>query len=447
MPLDNAVADKSINSPQLVKVGRWAILDEHELPATASHPEIIVDRKRLQRICNNAAKRVADTGDAIPLVIGHTDEDSFEVDQPPLVGFCDNLQVEPLFDTGREAIWADFLIYDNKVDEVRAYPRRSVELWATRDEIDPVSLLGATTPERDLGLMKFNRQSETPYHYSIKESDMADKKDDKKEDKEKKVVDEPKEKEPKEKGSGDPMVDEIVAKVMESAPMKGVVSAVEKIMSLIQAMEEGHDPNAPPEQEQDQSMLAPHEDQPQPSVTPAPQAKDAAKYNEPSPVKFDASQASGTNTDTPTMKYEKDDEVVIKLSRKAESQELEIKKLTTELEEVKLRYRRDNANMLLEKCEVDGILLDKEEEFSLMEFMNVESQAKHIERVRKYWKNKKEVTPVDAGLALTEAVKYSRTNEAAKGPSTAKDVQKIAEKARKEGLNYQDAVDKFYGVK
>jgi len=430
---DETTPDTSLdNAPQLVNVGRYAILDEHELPETASHPKIVVNAQRLKRIANNANKRVTDTGDMVPLVIGHTDDDKPETKQPPLVGFASNFDVQPLFDTGREAIWADFYIYDTKIDIARDYPRRSVELWASRDEIDPISLLGPTTPERDLGLMQFSRKDEFSYHYSLntETAKMAEEKDKPASDEKKEAKVEEKET-PKEDSKPQSGLDQIVAAVMESAPMKQMSAVLEKLMTLVDALE--NEPDG--------------DEQPQPQTQEKPPASEAAKFNEPPPVKFDSSSASGSNTNIPTMVNDKE-----QYSRKDEADEVvklrrQVEKLEKDAQETALRYRKDNATKLLEKLELEGFIVDKDEEFKLMEHMEEKSQAYHADRIRKYWRIKEKPSPVDASIELNDAVKYSRTPDGTKGPQSFADVKAFAEKARKQGLTYEEALQKEYGTK
>src|ERR1043166_2476978 len=128
-----------------------AVLDEFHLQRDGV--DKIIDAGFLQEICDTANEREANTGDLTPAVIGHLNLTRFfpETQQPPIVGYFRNWKVGPLFDTGRMAALPDFWIKNEFVPQVKNYPRRSSELWIDRAEIDPVSLLGATVPARDLG--------------------------------------------------------------------------------------------------------------------------------------------------------------------------------------------------------------------------------------------------------------------------------------------------------
>lgn len=112
----------------------------------------------LDRLCDHMNGRESATGDLSPIVIGHTEDDGREVDGPPLVGWARNWHRGVLGSTGRQAAFVDAWIRNDKVQLARDYPRRSSEVWVNRFEIDPISLLGATTPARDLGLMRLSRE-------------------------------------------------------------------------------------------------------------------------------------------------------------------------------------------------------------------------------------------------------------------------------------------------
>lgn len=137
-----------------------AILREHVMAGGSDGAPMYCGPEQLQQIANNGNKRVNTTGDATPLVLGHTEDSNEEVDQPEIVGYATNFSVGPLFDTGQQALFADFHVRKDEKDRVNKYfPRRSVEFWPKRMEIDPISLLGATTPEQDLGLVQFSRNT------------------------------------------------------------------------------------------------------------------------------------------------------------------------------------------------------------------------------------------------------------------------------------------------
>lgn len=128
------------------------IFDEHE-----SEDGVTYDRRLLQIIAENCNRRIRDTGDWCPLVIGHTSDEDAAAD-PPLVGFAGPFTVGQLGkERPRWAILAKFWLFPDQAKVMARYPRRSVEVWpGDRPEdryFDPIALLGAETPRRDLGLI------------------------------------------------------------------------------------------------------------------------------------------------------------------------------------------------------------------------------------------------------------------------------------------------------
>src|SRR5690606_6398015 len=121
------------------------------------NPVMRVSAKMLREIAHSNNKRFAATGDECPIVIGHTKDGLPEDKQPPIVGYASNFKDKRLLRTTRQAIHATFKFLKDKLDVVRQYPRRSVEFWLSDKKIDPIALLGATTPERDLGLLRLER--------------------------------------------------------------------------------------------------------------------------------------------------------------------------------------------------------------------------------------------------------------------------------------------------
>jgi len=144
-----------------------AVLDEFDM--TDNEGELIarITAKYIERVVKRMQEREETTGDLCPIVIGHTKDDQNEDEGPPLVGYCRNWFVAPFFNTGKVAAWCLPWVFKNDVERVRRFPRRSGEVWVGRFEIDPVSFLGATTPARDLGLLKLSRDgSFTNYQFS-----------------------------------------------------------------------------------------------------------------------------------------------------------------------------------------------------------------------------------------------------------------------------------------
>lgn len=156
----HTVPTRNLSGDEYVVAKRVPTLDEHVMSPSGGEPARYCGPEELQLIADNNNRRVDQTGDATPIVVGHTTDGKDEEDQPEIVGFATNFTVGPLFNTGRMALFADYHVRKDKKELANQYPRRSVELWPKKWEVDPISLLGATTPERDLGLLQFARKGE-----------------------------------------------------------------------------------------------------------------------------------------------------------------------------------------------------------------------------------------------------------------------------------------------
>lgn len=143
------------NPSKWVTVPDVKVLDEHELDGEDGKPAAYVDRSVLEEIAANNNNRVLATGDPAPLIVGHTSDDP-QAPERPVVGYAVNYKVKESRDaTGKVsyAIHTDYKVRPDKEHVIEDFPRRSVELWLGRRELDPIALLGGTTPERDLGVI------------------------------------------------------------------------------------------------------------------------------------------------------------------------------------------------------------------------------------------------------------------------------------------------------
>lgn len=114
-------------------------------------------RKELQKVVDRSNKRINDTGDFAPVVIGHTSNDPY-APKPPKIGWAGPFKLGWLNkNKDKYAILADFRIEKDKVPLLKEYPRRSAEIWAEEKYedmyLDPISLLGADTPWADMGVL------------------------------------------------------------------------------------------------------------------------------------------------------------------------------------------------------------------------------------------------------------------------------------------------------
>ena len=156
--------DKKQKDGEFVVEHAVPVLDEHEDIGPADLLEIIANNNR----------RIADTGDMPPIVLHHTPDDGLATN--PIVGFARDFRMGRLGkENPRRCILADFHFFKDKYELAKEHPRRSVELWEKSRFIDPIALLSAETPARDLGLLfgKSNSEKSARYQLSDEEAEMA----------------------------------------------------------------------------------------------------------------------------------------------------------------------------------------------------------------------------------------------------------------------------------
>jgi hypothetical protein len=135
----------------LVCVGWRPLFKEHVNRAGQK-----IGQRELSRINDRCNERVVDTGDFSPLAVGHTRDDASV--NPEVIGFIGPYRMgrvgklKPM-----HAIEGKVWVYREQLHKLKQYPRLSVEFWADADDpgngyFDPISLLGAETPELDLGV-------------------------------------------------------------------------------------------------------------------------------------------------------------------------------------------------------------------------------------------------------------------------------------------------------
>lgn len=151
------------------------VYDAHIVVDRETGLEHRIDGPKLQAIADRMNKRFEETGEESPIVIGHTRDGRPEWEQPPIVGYAHDFYVADNPKAGRPFLYARrYKLYKESTvggeklsaeEILKRYPRRSPEVWLNKNEIDPLALLGATTPMRDLGLVRNARQ---PLKYSAK---------------------------------------------------------------------------------------------------------------------------------------------------------------------------------------------------------------------------------------------------------------------------------------
>lgn len=138
------------------------LLDEHTMTNDNGEPIADVDRNALEEIAANNNRKVYETGDPATLILGHT-SDHHNAQEKPAQGFVINYKVKP-FKRNKDgqviyALHGDYKLRHNKKHLVEDYPRRSVELWWNKRDIDPIAMLGGSSPERELGVVLRNSRN------------------------------------------------------------------------------------------------------------------------------------------------------------------------------------------------------------------------------------------------------------------------------------------------
>lgn len=144
-----------VNDDDLVDLGWRVVFKEH-----TNRNGDKLGKESMEKIAANANFRINDTGDYCPLVIRHTKdpETGHGVDDPELVGFLGPYRTGTFGELKpKAAVFAKVRAFKADAEKLKKYPRISVEYWADPDDpcngyFDPAALLGAETPELDLGI-------------------------------------------------------------------------------------------------------------------------------------------------------------------------------------------------------------------------------------------------------------------------------------------------------
>lgn len=151
-----------------VKLPNVVVFDEHDEFDGEKKPVRKFDRAALEKIAKKCNERAKKTGDLSPFGPGHTITDAPEHLQPVTYGYAANYRVGSYGPENKLGLLVDFYVKkqvtrpDGKkadgLDEVKSYPRRSVELWLKDGFIDHIALL-RRTPQRDLGLLEYAKDT------------------------------------------------------------------------------------------------------------------------------------------------------------------------------------------------------------------------------------------------------------------------------------------------
>lgn len=131
------------------------LLDEHEMTNDNGDVIATVDRRYLEEVASNNQRKIYETGDPATLILGHT-SDHPNATEKPAQGFIVNPKVLPFRRKDGQVVYAlhgDYKLRHSKKHLIEEYPRRSVELWHHKKDIDPVAMLGGSSPERELGVL------------------------------------------------------------------------------------------------------------------------------------------------------------------------------------------------------------------------------------------------------------------------------------------------------
>ncbi len=122
--------------------------------------QIKYGREELAAIAEKCNYRIRDTGDFSAITDGHTsdrEEQLAGVKQPELIGFCGPFHLGMIgTENPRWAIFCDEHRFKDRADVYKRNPRRSPEVWLTKEIkdrfFDPIAALGAETPRLDMGI-------------------------------------------------------------------------------------------------------------------------------------------------------------------------------------------------------------------------------------------------------------------------------------------------------
>jgi hypothetical protein len=383
------MATATAHRPPAQSAVPWIIRED--VPVFEAHEG--VDEEVLHRIADRMNLRAEETGEGCPLIVGHTVDGKPEWEQPPIVGYCDRYKVKagrrgiptlyhreklyPSCDVGGEMMTAEKIR--------RRFPRRSVEYLPHDDLLDPISMLGATTPRQELALAYSNDGSRIRYAMPGFADAGAP---------------------PQEELTGaEPPMPAPPAPGAQPAALDGItiINAFREFLSQLEAMSgRGVDvaPSAPPPAPAPEAAAMP----PEPAAVPAPEMEKeipeapAEENEEKEHFNMGAAAVGGANAGyIPGMAGEErqrmaNDQDRIRFS-KLESEVAQLRKdnerLMQESAVSRRRYSRAECEKQLIQCEAEGVQLDRAEELEMMApldpkkpGMSDEQIAGHMKRVR-----------------------------------------------------------------
>jgi hypothetical protein len=311
--------------------------------------------------------------------------------------------------TGKKAIAATFKYHKASADLAKKFPRRSVELWTRDWKLDPIALLGATTPERDLGLVRFKRKGPRKYSRLLPMTGTQD-------------------------------TNEIVAGVVAALQQSDVWQFVQSQMRANQGMEMGIDDSLLPANEEDESLL-PEEEMGLEEEVPMEEGEEGLEEEVPEEEATgvegedpDAVEEEPEEKEPVRMNRQDEDDVKVRLSRvEKENGDLVAKLSAAEVavQEIKLKYQRAQRDAELMGLENEGYLFDRKEELDHVSNLSEEAYASHINIIKKRYQR----APV--GGATFNPAKDAVKEVKGRGKE---DMAAIAKLALDKGISYEAAL-------
>lgn len=373
-----------------------AVLDEHVMVNPETGEPVNVDEKLLHKIAavNNA--RLQRTGDMTPITIGHTRDGADEDKQPKVIGFCHSYVVKPFFKTGRKALFSKWLIYKDKVPLLREYPRRSIEIWLDDLVIDPIAVLGATAPDRDLGPVRLSKEgARVKLSRTVGDEPMA-------------------------------LAPEDIQQILAEFQQLPVVKFMEQLMQQVEA-EGGQEGQAESEgQAADMAQGGQPGDQMPPQDQPMEEEQTPAEE----PVKKAAScGVMGSNGSPPGMA----EEGRAKMSKSEQLLASRLKTVEDQNKVLVIKFAKSERTKDLLKLQAEGVDLDVAEELAIIapdsgEIMAETTYQNYLNRVKKRYQK----APVGIGMIQTADISQPQSVKAK--------VDKAVNLALNRGIQYEDAM-------
>ena len=150
------------------------LMDEHEdssrrKPFNKFSGQLFDDVVRATRECESK-------GSYVQIIIGHTEGDGDDEFAHPVVGHIRNVRTKGRSAGKRQIIGDMWFAPDAFEHQIKTnqYPRRSAEISRLDYRLDPVALLGASTPARPLPDMLFQKQGDTHELYMAAHPNVGD---------------------------------------------------------------------------------------------------------------------------------------------------------------------------------------------------------------------------------------------------------------------------------